>query len=163
MSTPTKQILDTTTVTAFEITGNVAAGYVTGNNGTTFDNTAGWPNVSAVLAIPKGLNSAAAANTAIEIYAVAQGIDGATNASPGGTVDGTPAAESGLKSSNGATYCGAFLLPATTTPGTMGPVVLPIPGIKSAKFFMRNMSGVQANADGTDKITLKITGHSYGQ
>lgn len=157
MASRVKQVFSGTPTTVISITGNIANGYVCGNN-TPLDNTTdAYPFGYAVLAVPAGFGAAPAANAPIGLWAVPQ-YDAISYVSPGSGVDATPAAQTGFKSTAGAVFLGSFLCGNSSSPQTLYIPKIVIKGWKVAKYFISNDSGVVINAGAAgNTLTLIIT------
>lgn len=160
MANQTKQVLGAATTTVVSVAANMSANYVAGNT-TLLDNSSEmYPYGLAVLYV-SGFGTAPTANTAVSLWAVPQDIDSTNDATNGSTVDGTPAAESGLKSSGGAIPVGRFYL-ANSTSAQRIATVISLLGLAKANFFIKNESGVTLNAGAGTECTVKITPFTLG-
>jgi hypothetical protein len=151
-----KHLWGASTTTVINVTGNANANYVCGNTTLLDNSTEQYPYAQAVFACA-GFAVAPTANAVIELYAVRQDVDSTSDCTNGGTVDGTPAAESGFKAGGGAEIVGAFPL-ANSASAQRVAINIPLKGIQKAYFFIRNTSGQTCN----QPMTVKITPFTYG-
>jgi hypothetical protein len=163
MASRGKTYYSATSTTVISITsGNITNAYVCGNNTQLNNSSDAYPYGQAIIYIPKGFGSAPAANAPIGLWAVPM-YDGSNYVSPGSTVDATPAAQSGFKSTAGAKFMGSFLCSNSTSGQTLIIPKINLEGFAVAKYIISNDTGVTVNAGaGADELKVIITPWANG-
>jgi hypothetical protein len=138
------------------ITANITNAYVCGDSTKVLDNSSlfyRWGQGE--LYVSKSFASAPAANSIFGIFGVVS-YDGTNYQTPGSGVTTTPAAKSAFISSDG---CPMISVARFTNSSSAQKILLPkwsMVGIRKLWCVLDNLTGVTANADGSNPITLKI-------
>lgn len=153
-------------LTVVSVATNIASNYVAGNyvagNLVVVDNSILQCMQAVAVLRCNGFVSSPTANSYISLWAVPREIDGVSvHSTPGSTVDATPAAESGVKSTAGAWYLGSFSLPNANIAQN---IAIPISLIGLSKFstFIKNESGQTVVAGVGTECIVKLHLFTFG-
>lgn len=160
MAGETKQVFGSAT-TVVSVAANMASNYVAGNNTLLDNSTNPMPYGLAVLNVGGGFNVAPTGGSPVTLWGVPQDVDSTSDCTPGSTVDATPAAESGFKSSAGAIPLGTFYV-ANSTSAQRTAAIISLLGYQKLYCFIKNAAGQQLNAGAGTECTVKITPFTMG-
>jgi hypothetical protein len=158
MTVATKMVWYDSATTAISQTASVSDTYVVGGDAELDNSTLCYPLAQAVFDVPDTLSAAPVSGKTIDLYMLRGEVDG--------TSDATKASYGVLTNSSAVTdvagmeYLGSFVL-YPVDEQQRHPIVISILGVKKAKFYIKNNSGVSLTYS-SNPITVKILPFTLG-
>lgn len=148
-------------LTVVSVAANMTNGQVAGNT-TMLDNSTNKRTRAMATLFVNGFGSAPTADTVFELWMVRQDVDGTSDDTAGGSVTSSPATPSnGFQSTQGAQLVGVFPVAQTTSAQRITREIA-FDRVEKANYFVRNQTGVTANAGSGTELTVKIVTFTPG-
>jgi len=152
---------DDSPTTVISVAANMTNGQVAGNT-TMLDNSTNKRTRAIATLFVNGFGSAPTADNVFELWMTRQDVDGASDDTAGSSVTSTPAAPTnGFASSQGAELVAVFPVAQTTSAQRITREIA-FERVARANFFVRNQTGVTANAGSGTELTVKVTPFTFG-
>lgn len=147
--------------TVVSVAANMTNGQVAGNTAMLDNSTNKRTRAMATLFV-NAFGSAPTAETVFELWMTRLDVDGTADDTAGGSVTSTPSSPSnGFASSQGAELVAVFPVAQTTSAQRITREIQ-FDRVSKANFFVRNQTGVTANAGSGTELTVKVTPFTPG-
>ena len=152
---------DDSPTTVVSVAANMTNGQVAGNN-TMLDNSTNKRTRAIATLYVSGFATAPTADLGFELWMTRQDTDGTPDDTAGSGVNATPATPTnGFQSTQGAELVGFFPVAQVTSAQRITREIV-FDRVAKANYFIRNQTGVTANAGAGTELTVKVTPFTPG-